>query len=103
MTRREKFERRFDEKRVRVSQNAVTGELEHTIIDDVQKAFERVASVMESEAMKLSISDARRYKDKLAGVLALMYPHCDSDQEPADPKDRLILVLSRRLEDALKR
>ena len=83
-------------KRVRSSMDQVTGEMSHVILDPIQLAAERVRNVIEAEAMRLGIEDARRMKDKVAGFLAAMYPHCDSDLA-RDPVNALVMVLSRRL------
>lgn len=88
---------KYTPKRVRVVEDQITHELTRTILDDVQLAFERVAANLEAQSMPFSRGDRMRYLDKLAGFLARMYEHTDADQEPADVKDRLILVLSRRL------
>lgn len=47
-------------KRVRVSENPVSHELEHVVLDAPQKAFERICAFADAEARKLSNGDAMK-------------------------------------------
>lgn len=88
---------KFVPKRVRVQENQVTHELERTVLDQPQLAAERIRGVIEQEWMRLgNTEDARRMKDKVAGFLAGMYQHCDSDLSHEAVLARLVMVLARR-------
>lgn len=82
-------------KRVRKELDQVTSQMTHVILDAPQLAYQRALAAIEREAMQLRGTDYGRFMDKLAGGVALLYPHCDSDVD-RDVWAALVMVLSRR-------
>lgn len=60
---------------VRVHVNPVTHEKEVTVLDDVQRAFEKCRNYIDGQRLTLSNADGMRLVLKLQDVLERMLPH----------------------------
>lgn len=59
----------------RTSRDAVTGEMQTTVLDAVQRALERIVAFIDRERLKLSNDDAARLAALLEAELKKMQPH----------------------------
>jgi prophage DNA circulation protein len=57
--------KQITERAARVHQNPVTHETEVTVLDDVQKAFERCVQCIDGQMLKLSAADNERLARRL--------------------------------------
>ena len=69
--------RKIGKKLVRTAENPVTHELETTVLDAVQVAYERVHQAVDAQMLKLSVAEQHRLATRLLDLAAGMLPHTD--------------------------
>jgi hypothetical protein len=69
--------KRIEERTVRVQENQVTHKLETTILDDVERAFERIVQTVDGQMLKLGTADRDRLARKVIERVGRMLPHSD--------------------------
>lgn len=65
---------------VRIVRDPVSGKLESTYLDDVQKAFERLVAQIDGAMLPLSTADQHRLAARLIERVGQMVPHTDGGQ-----------------------
>ncbi len=73
-----KKKQRLQQPTVRVSRDAVTGVIESTVLDDVQRNLELCTAFVETRMLTLGNADVHRLAAKLQEWLRKMVPHTDA-------------------------
>ena len=87
--------KRFQPRTVRMSENQVTHELERTILDKPQLAFERLAAFFDREALAMNSGEMAKFAE-LVTLLALKKRRHSADDE-LNLTRAMLLTMAERL------